>query len=149
RVLRRWGLPYIFQQAAGAVIATTVAITLLWGQHTFDWDRTLLPPSLVVASGIVVLLAGMQLVGAAEDAISGYPLTAAAKSFEVALYTIGIVVGIGFVLDVGRRLGVPLSIGDVFGNAPPGLVQILCGGVIAGAWAVASYTRASDIWLLS
>src|SRR5690625_5150927 len=58
RVLRRWGLPYIFQQAAGAVIATTVAITLLWGQHTFDWDRTLLPPSLVVASGIVVLLAG-------------------------------------------------------------------------------------------
>ncbi|MBD8061252.1 threonine/serine ThrE exporter family protein [Oceanitalea stevensii] len=149
RVLRRWGLPYLFQQAMGAGIATLVAIALLWGQDTFGWDRALLPPSLVVASGMVVLLAGMQLVGAAEDAISGYPLTAAAKSFEVALYTVGLVVGIGFVLDLGRRLGVPLYIGDVFGNAPPGLVQIVCGGVIAGAWAVASYTRASNIWLIS
>jgi len=135
RVLRRWGLPYLFQQAAGAAIATLVAILLLWGQATFGWDQDLLPPSLVVASGIVVLLAGMQLVGAAEDAISGYPLTAAAKSFEVALYTIGLVVGIGFVLDVGQRLGVPLTIGEVFGNAPPGMVQVACGAVIAGAWA--------------
>ncbi|MCM3660076.1 threonine/serine exporter family protein [Georgenia satyanarayanai] len=149
RALRRWGLPYLFQQAMGAGIATLVAIALLWGQDTFGWDRAVLPPSLVVASGMVVLLAGMQLVGAAEDAISGYPLTAAAKSFEVALYTVGLVVGIGFVLDLGRRLGVPLYIGDVFGNAPPGLVQILCGGVIAGSWAVASYTRASNIWLIS
>ncbi len=148
RVLRRWGLPYLFQQAAGAGIATLVAIILLWGQDVFGWDRHLLPPSLVVASGIVVLLAGMQLVGAAEDAISGYPLTAAAKSFEVALYTIGLVVGIGFVLDLGQRLGVPLAIGDVFGNAPSGLVQVVCGAFIAGAWAVASYTRANNVWLI-
>ena len=35
-----------------------------------------------------------------------------------------LVVGIGFVLDLGRRLGVPLYIGDVFGNAPPGLVPL-------------------------
>src|SRR5690625_749853 len=130
RVLRRWGLPYLFQQAAGATIATMVAILILWGQDMFGWDRSALPPSLVVASGIVVLLAGMQLVGAAEDAISGYPLTAAAKSFEVALYTVGLVVGIGFMLDLGRRLGIPLYIGDVFGSAPAGLVQIACGAVI-------------------
>ncbi|WP_324652094.1 threonine/serine exporter family protein [Georgenia sp. H159] len=148
RALRRAGLPYLFQQAAGAAIATLVAIVLLWGQDLFGWDRSLLPPSLVVASGIVVLLAGMQLVGAAEDAISGYPLTAAAKSFEVALYTIGLVVGIGFVLDIGQRLGVPLYIGDVFGSAPSGLVQVACGAVIAGAWAVASYTRARDVWII-
>ncbi|HLS73309.1 MAG TPA: threonine/serine exporter family protein, partial [Actinomycetaceae bacterium] len=145
RVLRRWGLPYLFQQAAGATIATMVAILILWGQDMFGWDRSALPPSLVVASGIVVLLAGMQLVGAAEDAISGYPLTAAAKSFEVALYTVGLVVGIGFMLDLGRRLGIPLYIGDVFGSAPAGLVQITCGAVIAGAWAVASYTRARSV----
>jgi len=149
RVLRRWGLPYLFQQAAGAAIATVVAIVLLWGQDTFGWDRDVLPPSLVVASGIVVLLAGMQLVGAAEDAISGYPLTAAAKSFEVALYTVGLVVGIGFVLDLGRRLGVPLYIGDVFGNAPSGLVQVLCGCVIAGSWAVASYARVRSVGIIT
>ncbi len=148
RVLRRWGLPYLFQQAAGASIATLVAIAILWGQDFFHWDRDVVPPSLVVASGIVVLLAGMQLVGAAEDAISGYPLTAAAKSFEVALYTIGLVVGIGFVLDIGSRLGIPLYIGDVFGNAPSGYVQVACGAVIAGAWAVASYTQARNVGLI-
>src|SRR5690606_18256515 len=148
RVLRRWGLPYLFQQAAGASIATLVAIAILWGQDFFQWDRDVVPPSLVVASGIVVLLAGMQLVGAAEDAISGYPLTAAAKSFEVALYTIGLVVGIGFVLDIGSRLGIPLYIGDVFGNAPSGYVQVACGAVIAGAWAVASYTQARNVGLI-
>ena len=148
RGLRRLGLPYIFQQAAGAGIATLVALVLLWGQESFGWDRTLLPPSLVVASGIVVLLAGLSLVSAAEDAISGYPLTAAAKSFEVALYTVGLVVGIGFVLDVGQRLGIPLYIGDVFGQAPSGLVKVLCGAVIAGSWGVASYTRARKVWLL-
>ncbi len=149
RVLRRWGLPYLFQQAAGAAIATLVAIILLWGQDLFGWDRALLPPSLVVASGIVVLLAGMQLVGAAEDAIAGYPLTAAAKSFEVALYTTGLVIGIGFVLDVGQRLGIPLYIGDVFGSAPTGLVQVLCGAVIAGSWAVASYTQARNVVVIT
>ncbi|MEE6281096.1 threonine/serine ThrE exporter family protein [Georgenia sunbinii] len=149
RGLRRIGLPYIFQQAAGAGIATTVALVLLWGQEQFGWDRALLPPSLVVASGIVVLLAGMSLVSAAEDAISGYPLTAAAKAFEVALYTIGLVVGIGFVLDVGQRLGIPLRIGDVFGTAPSVGIQLVCGAVIAGSWAVASYTRAKKVWLVS
>ncbi|QDB79354.1 threonine/serine exporter family protein [Georgenia sp. 311] len=149
RVLRRWGLPYIFQQAAGAGIATLVALVLLWGQDLFGWDRSLLPPSLVVASGIVVLLAGLQLVGAAEDAISGFPLTAAAKTFEVALYTTGLVIGIGFVLDMGQRLGVPLVIGDVFGSSPPAFVQVLCGAVIAGSWAVASYTQARNVWLIS
>lgn len=148
RVLRRWGLPYLFQQAAGAAIATLVAILILWAQDLFAWDRDVLPPSLVVASGIVVLLAGMQLVGAAEDAISGYPLTAAAKSFEVALYTVGLVVGIGFVLDLGQRLGVPLYIGDVFGDAPSWWMQVACGALIAGSWAVASYTPVRGVPLV-
>ncbi len=48
--------------------------------------------SLVLASSIVVLLAGLSLVGAAEDAISGFPVTATARAFEVVTLTAGIVV---------------------------------------------------------
>lgn len=145
RAMRNKGVPYLFQQALGAAIATLVALGLLWSREEFGWADDLLPPSLVVASGIVVLLAGLSLVGAAEDAISGFPLTAAARAFEVVLYTVGIVVGIGFVLDLGQRLGVPLRIGDLSTLSTPIGLQLIAGGVIAGAWALASYTRPRTI----
>lgn len=145
RMLRNKGVPYLFQQAVGAGIATLVALGLIWSRERFGWSDELLPPSLVVASGIVVLLAGLSLVGAAEDAISGFPLTAAARGFEVVLYTVGIVVGIGFVLDLGQRLGVPLRITDLSTLSTPVVLQVVAGGVIAGAWAIASYTRAGTV----
>ncbi|WP_216843676.1 threonine/serine ThrE exporter family protein [Phytoactinopolyspora alkaliphila] len=141
RWLRNEGLPYMFQQAIGAGFATIVALFLNWGREEFGWREDLVTPSLVVAAGIVVLLAGLSLVGAAEDAISGYPLTAAARSFEVAIYTIGIVIGVGFVLDIGQRIGVPLRVVDHSALSTPFIVQLVAGGVIAGSWGLASYSR--------
>lgn len=141
RFLRRLGLPNLFQQAVGSAIPTLVALVLLWGAGRFGWDVAVLPPSLVVASGIVVLLAGLSLVGAAEDAISGFPVTAGARSFEVVLNTLGIVVGVGIVLDVGARLGVPLTITDFDGFETSFGVRLAAAAVVAGSFAVASYAR--------
>jgi uncharacterized membrane protein YjjB (DUF3815 family) len=96
RLLNRRSLPVFFQQVVGAALATGVAVLLL------AWDvdvRT----SLVVAAGIVVLLAGLSLVSAAQDAISGFPVTAGARAFEVVTLTAGIVVGIAGVLDLAQR----------------------------------------------
>jgi uncharacterized membrane protein YjjB (DUF3815 family) len=135
------GLPAFFLQAAGAAVAALVAVALYLARPVLPFDPTLLPPSLVVASGIVVLLAGLSLVGAAEDAISGFPITAGARAFEVFVLTLGIVVGIGFVLDVARRLGVPLVLLGPPQNPSPVVVQVLAAGVVALAWAVASYAR--------
>ncbi|GAB2601624.1 threonine/serine exporter family protein [Pseudactinotalea suaedae] len=149
RFLRHRGLPYLFQQAVGSAIATAVAVVLLWGVGRMGWDIAVLPPSLVVASGIVVLLAGLSLVGAAQDAISGFPLTAAGRSFEVALLTLGIVIGVGVVLDVGARMGVPLSISDLDAFAPPLAVQIAGAAVVSGSFAVASYTRMRTVPLVA
>ncbi|WNB86412.1 threonine/serine exporter family protein [Cellulomonas sp. ATA003] len=139
--LGRWGLPPFFLQVAGAAIATTVAVLLLVLIPLLPVDLQTLPPSLVVASGIVVLLAGLSLVGAAEDAISGFPVTASARVFEVILLTLGIVVGIGAVLDVARRLGVPFALVDVRADPAPLALQALGAAVVAGAWAMASYAR--------
>ncbi|GAB2972431.1 threonine/serine exporter family protein [Frigoribacterium salinisoli] len=139
RALHRWGLPPFFQQIAGAVIATSVAVGLLALLPSLPVEFASLPPSLVVASGIVVLLAGMSLVGAADDAINGFPLTASGRLLEVVLLTLGIVIGIGAVLDVGRTLGVELVLVDSYARPWPAGVQVLGAALAAGAWAVSSH----------
>ncbi|PRY50239.1 uncharacterized membrane protein YjjP (DUF1212 family) [Geodermatophilus tzadiensis] len=134
RVLNRRSLPLFFQQAAGAALATGVAVLLLAG----DVD---VRSSLVVAAGIVVLLAGLSLVGAAEDAISGFPVTAAARAFEVLTLTAGIVVGIAGVLDVARRADLPLTVVDPSPGAVPFGVALAASAGIAGSWALGCHAR--------
>lgn len=138
--LDRRGLPPFFLQAIGAAIATLVAVGLSVAAPHLPGEFEAFPPSLVVASGIVVLLAGLSLVGAADDAISGFAVTAGGRTFEVVVLTLGIVVGIGGVLDVARRAGAPLELLDIPANAAPLAVQAVSAAIIAGAWAVASYS---------
>ncbi|WP_231486952.1 threonine/serine ThrE exporter family protein [Candidatus Blastococcus massiliensis] len=134
RALARRGLPMFFQQVVGAAVATGSAVLLVVVEVEV---RT----SLVVAAGIVVLLAGLSFVGAAEDAINGFPVTAAARAFEVLTLTTGIVVGIAAVLDMARRAEVPLRVLDpaTFSVAFP--VALAAAAGMAGFWAVASFAR--------
>ena len=134
RVLNRRSLPSFFQQAAGAALATGVAVLLL------AWDVDV-RSSLVVAAGIVVLLAGLSLVGAAQDAISGFPVTAAARAFEVVTLTTGIVVGIAAVLDAARRAGIPLDVVDTGLSTVPFVVGLAASTGIAAGWSVACHAR--------
>ncbi len=134
RVLDRRGLPLFFQQVVGAAVATGVAVLLVAWQVDVR-------SSLVVAAGIVVLLAGLSLVGAAEDAISGFPVTAAARAFEVVTLTAGIVVGIAGVLDLVQRAQVPLSVVPGSPSTAPFVVGLAASAGIAGFWALASEAR--------
>src|SRR5918998_2062754 len=138
RALNRRGLPMFFQQAAGAAVATGVAVLLV------VWDVDV-RSSLVVAAGIVVLLAGLSFVGAAEDAISGFPVTAAARAFEVLTLTAGIVVGIAGVLDLARRAQLPLSVADPATSSVPFVVALAAAAGMSGFWALASYARARAV----
>jgi uncharacterized membrane protein YjjP (DUF1212 family) len=134
RVLNRRSLPLFFQQAAGAALATGVAVLLL------AWDvgvRT----SLVVAAGIVVLLAGLSLVSAAQDAINGFPVTAGARAFEVVTLTAGIVVGIGGVLDLAQRAELTLAIVTTPPSPVPFPVALAASAGIAGFWSLACHAR--------
>jgi uncharacterized membrane protein YjjP (DUF1212 family) len=134
RVLNRRSLPVFFQQVVGAALATGVAVLLLaWGVEV--------QTSLVVAAGIVVLLAGLSLVSAAQDAISGFPVTAAARAFEVVTLTAGIVVGIAGVLDLARRAELPLTVATTAPSHVPFPVALAASAGIAGFWALASHAR--------
>ena len=140
RALGRHSLPPFFQQVAGAALATGVAVLLL------AWDvdvRT----SLVVAAGIVVLLAGLSLVSAAQDAISGFPVTAAARAFEVVTLTAGIVVGIAGVLDLAQRAGLPLTVVDTSSSPVPFAVALASSAGIAGFWSLACHSRPRSVVL--
>ena len=134
RALNRRSLPLFFQQVAGAALATGVAVGLL------VWDVDV-QTSLVVAAGIVVLLAGLSLVSAAQDAISGFPVTAGARAFEVVTLTAGIVVGIAGVLDLAQRAQLPLTVVDTSPAPVPVAVALTASAGIAGFWALASHAR--------
>jgi uncharacterized membrane protein YjjP (DUF1212 family) len=135
----RRGVPGFFAQAIGAAIPTVFAIGLAVVQESGAWLDGVLP-SLVVASGIVVLLAGLSLVGAAQDAIEGFYVTAAARVFQVLVLTLGIVVGIVVVLGVASRLGVVLAISPDSEILAGPVLQLVAAAIIAAGWAISSYT---------
>lgn len=65
-----------------------------------------LNPTLIAIGGIVLLVAGMMIVGAFQDAIDEYYITANARLLKVAMATGGIAVGVLMGLFIATRLGV-------------------------------------------
>lgn len=144
RLLNRVGTPFFFQQAAGALIATLVAVAayLFAGQG----------PTALVATGIVVLLAGMTLVGSVQDALTGYMLTAVARLGDVLFLTMGIVVGILAGLQIAAIAGIQIELHVnatelfVVPNQPLRIVLAVAGAALAGAClTIASYARLRSV----
>ena len=132
RWLNRIRLPVIYQQVAGGLLATLIAV---------GFAATPLPvdPSIVVSASIIMLLAGLGFIGAAQDALTGYYLTAAARLLEVVLATVGIIVGVSGGLRIGAMLGVDVSLvpGAVeWSDLPP---MIFGAALCAAAFALSAY----------
>lgn len=133
RYLSRRRLPMFYQQVAGGLLATLVAVFMFatdLSQH----------PSRIVSAGIILLLAGVSYMGAVQDALTGFPLTAAARSLEATLATAGVIAGVSAGLTIATALGIKLSSLTPGTIAYPSWVQMAVGGAIsAGAFAFASY----------
>jgi uncharacterized membrane protein YjjP (DUF1212 family) len=103
-------VPPFFQQVVAAGLITMIAAGITAaGSHGVDFF-TGLDPTLVVVGGIVLLVSGMTIVGAVQDAIDQFYVTASARVFEVAMRTAGIVVGIVLALKIVPHLGAPVRI---------------------------------------
>ncbi|WP_082876345.1 threonine/serine exporter family protein [Nocardia pseudobrasiliensis] len=138
RALNRRGLPFFFQAIAGGAIATAPAILLA----TFA-GRLEANPSLIVAAGITVLLSGLQLVGAVEDAITGAPITAAARMLEVLMMTAGIIAGVALALRLAEPLHavsptIDMQSSSDITNLP---LKVTAGAVASLAFALACYAE--------
>ena len=133
RQMSRRRLPTFYQQVAGGLLATLIAVGI-------DQTPATVSPSLVISTSIIMLLAGVNFLGAIQDALTGFPVTAGARILEAFLATAGVVAGVSgglraadvFGVDLGRLNPGAYSIAD-----PP--LMILGGAVAASAYAFAAY----------
>jgi uncharacterized membrane protein YjjP (DUF1212 family) len=117
RAMSRRRLPNFYQQVAGGLLATLIAVAAAASDIRVE-------PSFVVTVGIIMLLAGIGFMGAVQDALTGFPLTAAARVLEAMLATGGIIAGVSGGLTVGKMLGVDL------GRLDPGVGSLSQAGAI-------------------
>jgi uncharacterized membrane protein YjjP (DUF1212 family) len=144
RYLNRIGTPFFFQHAVGAAIATLVAVAA----YRFA-DQN---PTALVATGIVMLLSGMTLVGSVQDALTGHMLTAVGRLGDALFLTAGIVVGIVAGLQVSTLAGIRIQL-DIDATQsiilPTGPLQIgiaVFGAALAGVClTLASYAPVRSV----
>lgn len=136
-LLQRWmsrrRLPGFYQQVAGGLLATLIAVGTAAGHLAVS-------PSLVVTAGIIMLLAGISFMGALQDALTGFPLTAGARIMEAMLATAGVIAGVSGGLTVGKMVGVDLGRLNPGATALSDLPVMSVGAAVAAAaFAFASY----------
>jgi uncharacterized membrane protein YjjP (DUF1212 family) len=144
--LDRHRLPYFFQNMFGGIIATLPAAVL----YTVAADLGVrIPPGQIIASGIIVLLAGLTLVQSLQDGITGAPVTASARFFEALLFTGAIVAGVGIGIQISSLLGVPLPPLETMPTSgfASSTVRVISGGLAAAGFAVASYAEWSSVFI--
>ena len=137
RLLNKRALPFFFQQLVGGALATGAALAIVASEVL----PTTVRPTLMVAAAITVLLSGLSVVSTVQDAITGYNVTAAGRTVEVSLMTVGLIAGVVLALNVAVRLGMPpVPLADPL--APSFLrlpLQLLAGAAAAACFALASY----------
>lgn len=132
RLLYGAGVAAFFTQAVSAAIPALLALGL------FAYGGFV--PSVVVISGIVVLLAGLGVLGAAQDALDGYYVTAGARGLEVVMMTLGIAVGVAVVIDIGRRFGVSMEASAIVALGGTPALSTVGASLIALGFCLSTYS---------
>jgi uncharacterized membrane protein YjjP (DUF1212 family) len=133
-------LPPFFSQLAAAAFITLVATGVSFlGSHGVDVLLGV-DPTLIVVGGIILLVAGMTAVGAMQDAIDQFYVTASARFLEVAMMTGGIVLGILAGLQVGVALGHPIAVATQALTLGPVVAQFVGATAISAAFALSAYS---------
>jgi uncharacterized membrane protein YjjP (DUF1212 family) len=105
RTLNRQRWPMFYQQIAGGMLATVLALATAKIGGVLDLG---VDTSLVITASIVLLLSGIGFMGAIQDALSGFYLTAGARIIEAMLATAGLIAGVSAGLSLAGPLGVSL-----------------------------------------
>lgn len=105
KLLSRGGLPGFFHNVIGGFVATLPAAI------AYDFSASIghtINPSQLIATGIIVLLAGLTLVQSLLDGVTGSMVNASARFFQAMLGTGGIVAGVAAGVQVSELVGMPL-----------------------------------------
>lgn len=139
-LLARARIPFFFSQIAGGFVLTVVAASALLLRETPLPGAQDIRASVIVASGIVLMLAGLAVVGAAQDAIDGFALTASGRILELTTLTVGLVIGILAGLETMRVVG--LGVAAPSAPLPFGPVPLQFAGAAVVAIGVAVFNGA-------
>ena len=141
----RLSVPF-FKQAAASTFVTLFAAVVAWlGGHDVAFF-TGLHPTLIVVGGIFLLISGLAIVGAVQDALEEYYLTATARLLRVTLLTLGIVAGILFGTYIARKLNIGIAVSPNPLELTELHFQVLGAGLAAMAQALAMQTRLRAVW---
>lgn len=135
------GITPFFRQVAAAAFATIAAAIINQLTKSGVDFFVGMNPTLIVVGGIIMLVAGLMIVGAIQDAIEEYYVTANARILKVVLMTMGIVIGILVGLWTAQKLGMGISVSV----KPLGLTdlpyQIAGAAILTAGFALGTQTR--------
>ena len=114
RQLGRWRVPDFFTTASCAFLVTFIAL-LLWRFGSPIGIQ--IAPAIVVVGGILLLLPTGRLVSSVQDAINGFPVTAAGRFLSTMLTFGALVAGISVAFVFGAMMGMEEI--DVTETFPP------------------------------
>lgn len=125
--------PVFYQQVAGGGLATIIALVAAASPLPLN-------PSLVVTANIIMLLAGIGFMGALQDALTGFYITAGARLTEALLATSGIIAGVSGGISLAYAVGMEVPRLDP-GRGDLSTIGLMALGaaVAAGAFAYSSY----------
>ncbi|NYE96326.1 uncharacterized membrane protein YjjP (DUF1212 family) [Psychromicrobium silvestre] len=119
RTLARWRVPDFFVTSMSSFLVTAIALT-------FVRFEVPIQPGAVVTGGILLLLPSGRLVSAVQDAINGFPVTAAGRFLSVFLTFGAIVSGIAVASAFGVLLGAEAKlVTEAVTATPPPLYIVL------------------------
>ena len=123
------------------MLITLIAAFVTWldTSNTFSWLENV-NPTFIIIGGIVMLVAGIAIVGAVQDAIDEFYVTANARLLKVMMMTIGIVAGVLTGLYIAKQLGINIFISpDV--EVVDSRIQIFGAILISVGYALSMQTR--------
>jgi uncharacterized membrane protein YjjB (DUF3815 family) len=135
RSLNRQRWPMFYQQIAGGLLATLLALAAAALEQKLDLR---VDTSQVITASIVLLLSGIGFMGATQDALSGFYITAGARIIEAMFATAGLIAGVSAGLSLAPTFGVSLlGVQPGGGSDQPSNVPLVLVGAIVAACAFA------------
>ena len=110
RQLTHYRVPSFFTQIISSILITMVAAGVTWAGTMGVEVLQGVNPTLIVIGGIVMLVAGLTIVGAVQDAIDEYYITANARLLKVSMMTAGIVAGVLIGLYFAKLFGIYIAV---------------------------------------
>ncbi|GGH61633.1 threonine/serine exporter family protein [Rothia aerolata] len=105
QLIARLNLPSFFNMAAGAGVVTFTAIYISDPESIFASIGVNVAAAHIVAAGLIMMLPTSRLVSSVQDALNGFPLTAAGKVVSTGMSFLGIVVGLASAVMVLGMIG--------------------------------------------